>query len=160
MAQHESFETTPNKIRKTWEKVEQNQIDADDLKKFTIKLNPQHFNKKLVKIPVVEGVLIAHPSEPVASNFEITFEDFPDWAVPMSHVMPVIYRSDEKVGEDINLLLYDFQYWWRKIGTFYQLQCYCLVFAIEGFFFDTVFLDISVHILNERIILNPNKNKE
>lgn len=64
MAQYESFETKKNKIRTTWEQVEDNKGNIDNnLKKITIKLNPAHFNKKLVKITVLNQEVVSDPGD-------------------------------------------------------------------------------------------------
>jgi hypothetical protein len=56
---HKSFETQRQKIRNTWENTQSNSSEIkNNIYKKTITLKPIHFNKKIVKIPLLEGQLL------------------------------------------------------------------------------------------------------
>ena len=47
------FDTTKNKIRKLWERVDDAQNETNNLKKINIRLNPVALSKKIVKIELL-----------------------------------------------------------------------------------------------------------
>lgn len=93
-------------------------------------------------------------------NFEIILQNFPDWAIPMTRVVPVIYQTDDKDITTANLF-YDFQYWWEKINeNDYKLQFYVYVIATgEDFVNEIVLMDLNLYIINEQLIKNTIKRK-
>lgn len=93
-------------------------------------------------------------------NYEIVLENFPDWAIPMTRVVPVLSQPDDKDITNANLF-YDFQYWWEKIGSDrYKLQFYVQIIVIDDDLQpEFAFLDLDLYITNEQLISNTNKNK-
>ena len=90
-------------------------------------------------------------------NFEILFEDLPDWAVPMMHIIPIFYTEDayDLDSEDITFS-HDFSYMWIKVDD----TNYKLLIRLSGQLLQLVdssyvtlplFVNLDCYFLNENI---------
>lgn len=100
----------------------------------------------------------------MATNFEVLLKDFPDWAVPMTKVIPLFYTTSGNNIDDDNVNLnYNFDYWFQKMDN----QHYLLKIYLSGVLQRTtetletlpLFVDLKLYILNERIYDNPQHNR-
>lgn len=84
-------------------------------------------------------------------NFNILLENFPDWAVPLSRVVP-IFRTEDGYNLDELDFGFQFNYWFQKIDNLNYLLKIFVNASLEDQDDNTlpIFVDINLHILNER----------
>lgn len=104
------------------------------------------------------------PFVPLQMTFYVHLPNFPEWAIPMTKIIPKARIDD---GWDMTKVTFDgrCRHWWKKIGeTDWQLKVEVTVRArIEldsGPLTLPTYLDLDMVILNERVWeeLNPNKS--
>ena len=89
-------------------------------------------------------------------GFEVLFEDLPDWAIPMMHVIPVFYTEDayDLDGDDITFY-HDFNYMWVKVDDNYKLLIRLsgqLLQLVESTYVTLpLFVNLDCYFLNENI---------
>ena len=84
--------------------------------------------------------------------FSLDLPNFPDWAIPMAKIIPVIKILN---GYDLNsdefFISPDFSYAWKKVdNNHYNLEIDISVSASFGGDSIPVYLDLDVVIVNER----------
>ena len=178
MAIFESFDTSKNKIRKTWERSDQNTDNLNDVPLTTVDFNSVNFNKQLTIFPIITDQLV-NSNRNIST---ITLKNFPEWAINMIEVtcfytmedayteFPVI-DSPPPITSRIGQLVIntqEFKYWFNRIDNkdFY-LKIYHRVslrqFIKGGFSFGNpvpLNITLSLRILNKRIYEKMNSKKE
>jgi len=86
------------------------------------------------------------------SNWEILFEDLPDWCIPFIKIVPQFYIVGTNKSWDNTNFYSEFNYFWEKVDTtHYKLYIY-----LEGELFDINDDPISLYVDLSAWIVNPN----
>jgi len=81
-------------------------------------------------------------------NFEVLFENLPDWAIPMMRIVPVFYTLDA-YHLDETTFYYDFNYWWEKIDNInYLLKIRVSARLYNGASQAPLYLNLKAYFLN------------
>lgn len=150
---YRSYSNEKNKLRKVWDESRALERLEKDLKKIVIDIKSEHFTKKINKVPLLPHYSLAGFAP---GQFEFTLSNFPDWAVPMSRVIPV-YSTETGVNIDGSdpVLSFNFQfnYWFKRVSE----NNYILKVNVTGIFQDfnlnnfPLFVDLNLYILNEYV---------
>ena len=87
-------------------------------------------------------------------NFEVLFENLPDWAIPMMHIIPVFYTEDG-IEFDKCDFFYDFDYDWIKVDEinyklFIRISGRLQQIILPSVIIHPLYVDINCYFLNER----------
>lgn len=183
MAIYESFETTKNKIRKSWESSERNESGISNLLTHNVDFNSISFSKGIIEIKLLEDYLIQAGENKVTTT---TLLNFPEWIINHINVISIINSTDgfplinivddpTTVFNNGLLAVNDItinrnhHYWIAKLdGNNYELKVFNnpnlrRVSSVSEFGFGTeaipMFLNLSIKIQNPRIYENNRKNK-
>jgi hypothetical protein len=86
-----------------------------------------------------------------AQHWEILFENFPDWLIPMIKIVPQFYTDDlhNLLDSSVNFY-YDFNYFWQKIDNLnYKLYLYVNGQATVEYINIPLYVDVSCWIIND-----------
>ena len=61
MTKYKSFNDEKKKLNQLWTRKEEDSANEKDLKKITIKINPNSFSKQIVTIPIALNINLASP---------------------------------------------------------------------------------------------------
>lgn len=185
MAQYESFNTTKRKIRKTWERNEQNTSDIQNkLQKFNVHFNSINFNKAIAEIKLVEDTLLDTSPDLITT---VILEDFPEWIINHINVVSIINSTDGfpltnfvnsffeafsngtlSVG-DASLITRTHYWIAKREDNNYELKIFNdpnlrIATSVSQFGFSTtaipMFLNLSLKIINPRIYENNREKKQ
>lgn len=130
MTQHQSFQNTKQKFRRTWEQSDDNkQKIKKDIRKIRPFYNSATYTKSFVKLPVLDNILLNYNFS--GTKYEITFENFPDWAIHDSNFQAYFYLNDgydvsvtadnsSEANTDGAIVFHEDNYihhWWQKQGN-------------------------------------------
>lgn len=154
--QYESFNNKKNKLPSIWNKNQTLETSVNNLKKIDINIKSEHFTKKVNKINILTKYDLTNAL--LQNNFTINVElnGFPDWAVPMTRVIPVFFSEDGVNLDSISpslTFIYQFNYLFHRVSE----NSYILKFFYEGFIQDfslnyfPLYLNLDLYIINEYI---------
>ena len=141
------------KVFKSWEKVEEDAANIENIKIINVRNEDIAFNKKLRKIILVKDHLVVEnfASESLVVNYE--FEKLPDWAIPFLHIHTLFHTES---GFEVNeFLSFGTTYFWKQFNSNYILK-----YTLRGQLFNVIkkvpltlieaplFADVEIHILN------------
>ena len=92
-------------------------------------------------------------------EFVLRLERFPEWAIPMTKIVPVLYVDN---GRDQNAVVwsYGLDYWWKKVDEdTYDLHVWLTASALLNLEFIPIYVDLDLVILNERVWHQVQSNK-
>lgn len=102
--QYNSFNNQKNKLENLWNKSQNidNKI-SNDVKNLDIDVRHIDFTKNIIKINLAKNIRIGSSEETIfIASLPIKLLKFPDWAIPMSHIVPSYYFPS---GFDISILV-------------------------------------------------------
>jgi len=90
-------------------------------------------------------------------NVEVLFENLPDWAIPMMHIVPIFYTLNAYDINDLNFV-YDFNYIWEKveqqngfsINNDYILKIRISAQIVELFLALPLYVNLKCYFLNDK----------
>lgn len=173
------FDSTKHKIEKSFELEDQNRANIKSLKRVDLFGRPQNTLKKIITLPLITGYDFQNGSggtfsdffEVIATGghfgpfslwlprtleFAVHLTNFPEWAIPMTKLVPVISLDDAWDKSQVTITT-RFQYWWRKIDdTTWDLYGQLFVAAtIEGHTSPgqliSLYTDLDLVVINENI---------
>jgi hypothetical protein len=159
-------------------KNQQNNNAVTPLQRYNIQTTADTFNKSFVELPLLTNQLIGKWSDlsdfinnayndddigrliPAPWAYEFTFNDMPDWAIPMINIIPVISIADtdwinNNVPRTLNKFLFDYRveyFWEKKDNTNYKLYVYLYndsVYNFSPYAYLPVYIDLSGWFVNK-----------
>jgi hypothetical protein len=86
-----------------------------------------------------------------SNHWEVYFENFPDWIIPLIHVVPQFSTDDIYDWNDLTFF-YDFNYFWEKVeNKHYRLYIY-----LSGNLYDISYNPIPLYVDLSCWIMNTN----
>lgn len=112
------------RIKKTWERIEDDQNKIQNLKRINVKRGDISVNKKTREIILLSNHLVLAPyaSEPVIVNH--FFQDMKEWMLPFFHVFANVYTTS--AFEVNNRFVFTSNYHWKQVPHGYN---FILTFA-------------------------------
>ncbi len=183
MSQFESFRKSKQKIRKTWERSEQNENTLNDVSLVTLNFNSINFKKQIAIIPIITNQLTTEVNDVQT----ILLENFPLWALNIIEPSLIYTIGDGFVSKIINISFseanlngtlktgdisienQDFKYWFNNVDQkhfllkiFYSINIREATVSQFGFSSTSVptFITLSLKLLNQRIYELMNEKKE
>ena len=182
MAKYESFEISKEKIRKNWERFQENENDLKDIPLITLDFNSINFNKSIITIPIITNQLAKTGIDNVET---ILLRNFPETSLNMIEVFPLYTIGDGFTGSfqerftvgakgfkvgDVFINNQDFKYWFNHIDqtnfllkVFYTINIRRVTEVSDpNIFTDAVptFINLSLKIINQRLYEEMNEKKE
>jgi len=147
MPEYKNFQNTKNKLSYLWNRIKSQEAEAKKLKKIVINLNDVAFTKNIYKDTIVNNEILSVSS---GRTFLLDFPNFPSWAIPMTHFVPVLSLPD---GFDIQNagITYVIKKEWKEVGeNHYHLKVKITGSSIYFPDFPALFLTVTMYIINER----------
>jgi len=155
MAKYKSFDNSKNKIQELWNITESNEISEKKLRKLSVNFQPNAFRKKIVSISIASNVNLNLDIAGTV-HYEILLKNFPDWAVPMTRLFPILTTSEAfDINDPTNNFISSFVYGFKKEND----NDYILKINIIGLLIQSespfatlpLFLDLNLQLINERV---------
>lgn len=138
----------------------QNSDQLHGLSRFTLTLNAENTLKKVIEIPLLVKYdwslnwNVPSGTQIDRYTFEILFQGYPDWIIPMIKLIPQFYTADPYtlMDSNVNFSECDFNYFWTKIDSLnYKLYLYIYADVEREGHSIPLYVDLSAWIVNDNV---------